>query len=59
MSGLVWKDDSYAADRIEAAIAETNRATLRLQMMKANCGRARAAQGTFPFPGHRTVAEWI
>lgn len=62
-SELVWDDDSYAAHRLEAAIAGSKEAMLRVQGMKA---RAIADPPTqidvnqrFPYPGHRTCAEWM
>lgn len=63
MSGLIWKDDTYAAERLEAAIAGSKSAILRVQGIKIRAQMDPPTQMDlslrFPFPGHRTVAEWI
>jgi hypothetical protein len=56
-----WKDDSYAAHRLEAAIAGSKSAILRVQGMKIRAlldPPTQIAIRPFPYPGHRTCAEW-
>jgi hypothetical protein len=57
---LIWSDDSYSAERLEAAHAGSKSAMLRVQGMKirALIDPPKRVTGTFPFPGHRTCAEW-
>lgn len=62
-SDLIWSDDSYGAHRLEAAIAGSKSATLRVQGIKAATAANPPTQinldQRFPYPGHRTCADWI
>jgi hypothetical protein len=59
---LVWLDDSYAGHRLEAAIAESKKAIVRVQGMKVRAILHPPTQidlrARFPYSG-RTCAEWI
>lgn len=60
---LIWTDDSYAAHRLEEAIAASESAILRVQGMKIRAALNPPTQIDltlrFPYAGHRTCAEWL
>lgn len=55
--GLVVLDDRITQRNRQSAARETARAKVEPTVLKFREGRARAAQGHMPFPGHRTMAE--
>jgi hypothetical protein len=59
---LIWGDDSYKAHRLEAALEGSKNAALRVQGMKIRALLSPPTQieiRPFPYPGHRTCAEWM
>lgn len=62
MSDLVWngrEGDDFAKAKLRHALAESELAFARVRGMKLRASEARTLKGTFPFPGHRQVSEWI